>query len=160
MTHQHPYMSQPLSIQPFDAILFSHLILSTLSLSQSQSFTLFLSLSLSISLFLPPSQSDVLHFREDFLRNGPMVDGIAPNDAVDRLSRFKEELKIRERKMDSYRGYVRNNTLSSTFHHLSDHLSAMIKIHLPPISLFFDFYVFPYFCISVPLEVRNCSLFR
>ena len=35
-----------------------------------------------------------------------MVDGIAPNDAVDRLSRFKEELKIRERKMDSYRGYV------------------------------------------------------
>jgi dynein heavy chain, axonemal len=49
-------------------------------------------------------KSDVLHFREDFLRNGPMVDGIAPNDAVDRLSRFKEELKIRERKMDSYRG--------------------------------------------------------
>ena len=49
-------------------------------------------------------QSDVQNFREDFLRNGPMVDGIAPNDAVDRLSRFKEEFKIRERKMDSYRG--------------------------------------------------------
>ena len=163
MIHQHPYMSLPLSIQPFDAILFSHLILSTLSqsllLSISLSPSLFLSLTLSLSL--PPSQSDVLHFREDFLRNGPMVDGIAPNDAVDRLSRFKEELKIRERKMDSYRGYVRNNTLSSTFHHLSDHLSAMIKIHLPPLSFFFfDFYVFPYFCISVPLEVRNCSLFR
>lgn len=47
---------------------------------------------------------DVEQFREDFLRNGPMVDGIQPNDAVDRLSRFKEEMKIRERKMDSYRG--------------------------------------------------------
>lgn len=47
---------------------------------------------------------DVTYFREDFLRNGPMVDGISPNDAVDRLSRFKEEFKIRQRKMESYRG--------------------------------------------------------
>eukprot|EP01040_Poterioochromonas_malhamensis_P004773 gene4773-5123_t len=46
---------------------------------------------------------DVEQFRDDFLRNGPMVDGINPNDAVDRLSRFKEEMKIRERKMDSYK---------------------------------------------------------
>jgi dynein heavy chain len=47
---------------------------------------------------------DVVNFREDFLRNGPMVDGINPNDAVDRLSRFKEEFKIRQRKMESYAG--------------------------------------------------------
>lgn len=47
---------------------------------------------------------DVQNFREDFLRNGPMVDGINPNDAVERLSRFKEEYKIRERKMESYLG--------------------------------------------------------
>mmetsp|Transcript_17913 Transcript_17913/g.16185 ORF Transcript_17913/g.16185 Transcript_17913/m.16185 type:complete len:3436 (+) Transcript_17913:1-10308(+) len=47
---------------------------------------------------------DVSNFREDFLRNGPMVDGIHPNEAVDRLNRFKEEYKIRERKMESYRG--------------------------------------------------------
>lgn len=46
---------------------------------------------------------DVEQFREDFLRNGPMVDGINPNDAVDRLNRFKEEMKIRERKMESYK---------------------------------------------------------
>lgn len=46
---------------------------------------------------------DVTNFRDDFLRNGPMVDGINPNDAVDRLSRFKEEFKIRQRKMESYR---------------------------------------------------------
>lgn len=47
---------------------------------------------------------DVENFRNDFLRNGPMVDGISANDAVERLSRFKEEYKIRDRKMDSYRG--------------------------------------------------------
>jgi dynein heavy chain len=47
---------------------------------------------------------DVINFREDFLRNGPMVDGINPQDAVDRLSRFKEEYKIRERKMNMYKG--------------------------------------------------------
>jgi dynein heavy chain len=47
---------------------------------------------------------DVEQFREEFLRNGPMVDGIMPNDAVDRLNRFKEENKIRDRKMESYRG--------------------------------------------------------
>jgi dynein heavy chain, axonemal len=47
---------------------------------------------------------DVDNFREDFLRNGPMIDGISANDAVERLSRFKEEYKIRSRKMDSYRG--------------------------------------------------------
>ena len=47
---------------------------------------------------------DVEQFREDFLRNGPMVDGINPNDAVDRLNRFKEENKIRDRKMESYKG--------------------------------------------------------
>ena len=47
---------------------------------------------------------DVDNFREDFLRNGPMIDGISANDAVERLSRFKEEFKIRSRKMESYRG--------------------------------------------------------
>ena len=47
---------------------------------------------------------DVEHFREDFLRNGPMVDGISANEAVERMSRFKEEYRIRERKMESYLG--------------------------------------------------------
>jgi dynein heavy chain len=49
-------------------------------------------------------KADVEHFRNDFSKNGPLVDGINPNDAVDRLSRFKEELRIRERKMESYAG--------------------------------------------------------
>jgi dynein heavy chain len=47
-------------------------------------------------------KQDVINFRDDFLRNGPMVDGINPNDAQDRLSRFNEEYRIRQRKMESY----------------------------------------------------------
>eukprot|EP00606_Chrysophyceae_sp_TOSAG23-5_P000883 GSChrysophyteH2.ASY1.ANO1.1544.1 assembled CDS len=47
---------------------------------------------------------DVAAFQDDFNRNGPTVDGIKPEDAVDRLNRFKEELKIRERKEESYQG--------------------------------------------------------
>jgi dynein heavy chain len=47
---------------------------------------------------------DVEAFQDDFKRNGPTVDGIKPEDAVDRLNRFKEELKIRERKEESYQG--------------------------------------------------------
>eukprot|EP00814_Leptocylindrus_danicus_P009510 CAMPEP_0116004988 /NCGR_PEP_ID=MMETSP0321-20121206/911_1 /TAXON_ID=163516 /ORGANISM="Leptocylindrus danicus var. danicus, Strain B650" /LENGTH=4605 /DNA_ID=CAMNT_0003473357 /DNA_START=128 /DNA_END=13942 /DNA_ORIENTATION=- len=49
-------------------------------------------------------KSDVIQFRQDFINNGPMVQGLAPMDAVDRLSRFREELRIRERKYDLYRG--------------------------------------------------------
>jgi dynein heavy chain len=49
-------------------------------------------------------KADVENFREDFLRNGPLCDGVNPNDAVDRLKRFKEEMTIRERKMDTYCG--------------------------------------------------------
>lgn len=49
-------------------------------------------------------KSDVIQFRQDFIKNGPMVQGLAPMDAVDRLSRFREELRIRERKYDLYRG--------------------------------------------------------
>ena len=49
-------------------------------------------------------KADVDKFRTEFLHFGPMVDGISPNEAVDRLSRFKEEYRIRERKMESYQG--------------------------------------------------------
>lgn len=45
---------------------------------------------------------DVYHFRQDFLKNGPMVQGIDPKDAVERLKRFKEEYKIRDRKFGLY----------------------------------------------------------
>lgn len=47
---------------------------------------------------------DVVQFRQDFTKNGPMVQGLAPMDAVDRLTRFKEEFKIRERKFELYKG--------------------------------------------------------
>lgn len=45
---------------------------------------------------------DVGLFRQDFLRNGPMVHGVEPMVAVERLKRFKEEFKIRERKYNLY----------------------------------------------------------
>ena len=47
---------------------------------------------------------DIAQFRSEFSSNGPLVQGLAPMDAVDRLSRFKEELQIRERKHELYRG--------------------------------------------------------
>lgn len=45
---------------------------------------------------------DVKHFREDYMANGPMVIGIPPVEAVERLNRYKEEYKIRERKFELY----------------------------------------------------------
>ena len=48
-------------------------------------------------------KTDVVQFRRDFVDSGPMVQGLAPMEAVDRLSRFKEELEIRERKFDLYK---------------------------------------------------------
>ncbi|KAL3815567.1 hypothetical protein ACHAXA_000299 [Cyclostephanos tholiformis] len=47
---------------------------------------------------------DVQSFYADFTKNGPLVKGLAPMEAVDRLSRFREEVKIRERKFDLYHG--------------------------------------------------------
>lgn len=47
--------------------------------------------------------NDVIVFRNDFVANGPMVPGISPKVAVDRLRRFHEEYEIRERKFNLYR---------------------------------------------------------
>ncbi|CAG9316033.1 unnamed protein product [Blepharisma stoltei] len=46
--------------------------------------------------------SDVRDFRKDYERNGPMVKGINPGDAVERLRRFKEEYSVRERNYEIY----------------------------------------------------------
>jgi len=46
---------------------------------------------------------DIRSFRKDFEENGPLVTGIKPNVAVERLKKFKDDLAIRERKMDVYR---------------------------------------------------------
>ena len=48
--------------------------------------------------------NDVIVFRNDFVANGPMVPGISPKLAVDRLRRFHDEYDIRERKFALYRG--------------------------------------------------------
>jgi dynein heavy chain len=39
--------------------------------------------------------SDVHVFRKDYEANGPMVDGISPKDAVERLKRFEEEYNVK-----------------------------------------------------------------
>lgn len=43
---------------------------------------------------------DVHEFRKDYDKNGPMVNGIRPRDAVERLRRFKEEYLVRERNFE------------------------------------------------------------
>ena len=46
--------------------------------------------------------NDAKAFRADFEANGPQQPGIEPHDAVERLRRYKDELHVRERKMETY----------------------------------------------------------
>jgi dynein heavy chain len=48
-------------------------------------------------------KKDVVKFRRDYIGNGPMVEGLAPTESLDRLSLFREELEIREHKFELYR---------------------------------------------------------
>jgi dynein heavy chain len=47
-------------------------------------------------------KQDVNRFRHDYDTHGPMVSGIPPRQAVERLKRFKEEYEVRKRKQDIY----------------------------------------------------------
>ena len=47
-------------------------------------------------------RSDVTAFREEYLRSGPMVKGISPEVAMERLRRCEEEFDIRNRKRELY----------------------------------------------------------
>ncbi|KAG2951559.1 Dynein gamma chain, flagellar outer arm [Phytophthora cactorum] len=47
-------------------------------------------------------QADVTVFRSDYEANGPMVSGLEPAEAVERLKRFKDLLGIRERKLEVF----------------------------------------------------------
>jgi dynein heavy chain len=38
---------------------------------------------------------DVTEFRADYEKNGPMVEGISPKEAIERLKRFDEEYEVR-----------------------------------------------------------------
>ena len=46
--------------------------------------------------------NDVQDFRKNFELNGPMVPGIEPKEALNRLRMFQEEFSIRLRKFNSY----------------------------------------------------------
>jgi dynein heavy chain len=48
--------------------------------------------------------TDVVLFRNDYLSNGPMVKGISPTEAMDRLRRFTDEFELRARKYELYSG--------------------------------------------------------
>lgn len=39
---------------------------------------------------------DVSDFRADYEKNGPMVEGISPKEAIERLKRFDEQYEVRE----------------------------------------------------------------
>lgn len=41
--------------------------------------------------------SDVQNFRADYTANGPMVEGIPPNEAMERLRRFEDEYDVKQK---------------------------------------------------------------
>eukprot|EP00961_Rhodomonas_salina_P293995 3934180-Rhodomonas_salina.1 len=45
---------------------------------------------------------DAKNFRTDFVNNGPMIQGLAPMDAAERLNKYKRLFEERQRKWDSY----------------------------------------------------------
>jgi hypothetical protein len=47
-------------------------------------------------------RAEVASFRDDFLRHGPMVKGVPPDVAMERLRRYEDELDIRARKRDLF----------------------------------------------------------
>lgn len=49
-------------------------------------------------------RQDVRAFRQDFDRNGPMRDGVTPDEAIECLRRYDEEFQMRERKRELYQG--------------------------------------------------------
>ena len=45
---------------------------------------------------------DAVSFRNDWEANGPMVSGLDPMEATNRLKRFQQQFEIRKRKWDGY----------------------------------------------------------
>ncbi|CAM9363245.1 unnamed protein product, partial [Sphacelaria rigidula] len=61
-------------------------------------------------------KEDVAKFRNEWEASGPMVQGISPLEAVERLRRFKEEMQLRERKAEMYAAGEELFALRSTQH--------------------------------------------
>lgn len=48
---------------------------------------------------------DITDFRTDYEKNGPMVEGIIPKEAIERLKRFDEQYEVREHQFKiNYKG--------------------------------------------------------
>jgi dynein heavy chain len=48
--------------------------------------------------------SEVAVFRADYLAHGPMVEGVPPQEAMERLRRYEDEFELRNRKRELYNG--------------------------------------------------------
>ena len=48
--------------------------------------------------------AEVTCFRAEYLAKGPMVEGISPDDAMERLKRYEDEYELRQRKRELYNG--------------------------------------------------------
>jgi len=48
-------------------------------------------------------KKNISDFRADYEKSGPMVEGISPNDAMERLRRFEEEYKVKDEFYTIYR---------------------------------------------------------
>ncbi|CAN0142261.1 unnamed protein product, partial [Pylaiella littoralis] len=67
-------------------------------------------------------KEDVRKFRREWESSGPMVQGISPLEAVERLRRFKEEMQLRERTAEMYTAGEELFALKITTH------SELVKI--------------------------------
>lgn len=48
--------------------------------------------------------AEIAAFRADYAANGPMVDGLPPNEALERLRRYQDDFELRQRKRELYNG--------------------------------------------------------
>jgi len=48
--------------------------------------------------------AEIAAFRVDYAANGPMVDGLPPNEALERLRRYQDDFELRQRKRELYNG--------------------------------------------------------
>lgn len=71
---------------------------------------------------------DVKEYREDFEKNGPMVTGIEPSEALFRLKQFMDGQAVRDRKKASYGAGEKLFGLPTTQYPELDKTGAEIKL--------------------------------
>eukprot|EP00918_Siedleckia_nematoides_P048531 GHVU01106391.1.p2 GENE.GHVU01106391.1~~GHVU01106391.1.p2 ORF type:complete len:295 (-),score=74.23 GHVU01106391.1:1686-2570(-) len=82
-------------------------------------------------------KKDVKAFKDDYDANGPMVKGVSPRSAVERLNRFKDECEVRTRKQDIYSA---GEDLFGLPHQSYESLET-VKKEIGYLTLLYDLYV-------------------